>query len=284
MSKVNKLLLILFFVVLGVLVPPRLFAQEDESPYEIAYQEYLDQTSTYQTVHQEYILRKSQYESFKTLQAQQDAQAATVKMLQERDEVVLSYLSALKEKVTENPGLSDIEKDALKVQIDTEITWFTDHKNNIPTAGSLDDLAKDSKLALAEYDKAQLLFYKSLSSISSGKLTDVVSRFNDKFSELKSKVSEISAETREEYAFSSDKLQRLDRWIFDAESRIDRAYAKHSDANDVINALGSGNRSVKNLPSAYDSVLTNLSLSQQYMKVAGGFLQEIVRDIKTAEE
>lgn len=259
-------------------------AQENKSPYEVSYQAYLDQMGSYNKAHQEYVLRKSQYESFGTLQAQQDAQSATVKMLQERDGAVLAYLTALRERVNENPGITDILKSALFAQIDTEITWFTDHKANIPTAGTLNDLEKDSKDASEEFAAAQTVFYKSLGSISDGRFLDLSSRFNDRFTELKEKLSEIKAEERSEYMFDSDKLQRLDRWVFDAEARIERAEAKEAEAQKLIFAIGSGSRTVKNLPDTYAQILKSLSEAQQYMKEAGGFLQEIIRDIKTAEE
>lgn len=284
MRKYAVSILLAVFVLTWLLIPLKTLAQENKSPYQVAYAEYLGQMSVYQIAHQDYVLRRSQYQSFKTLQAQQDAQAATVKMLQERDLVVLTYLKALRERVTENPGIDPILKADLFARIDTEITWFTDHKANIPTAGTLEDLVKDSKEASEEFTAAQVVFYKSIASSSAGKFLDVSTRFDDRFSELKVKLNEIKSEERDDYAFSSEKLQRLDRWVFDAESRIDRADTKMTEAQTLIAAFGTSNRAIKNLPDAYTLVLKSLTEGQQYMKEAGGFLQEIIRDIKTAED
>jgi hypothetical protein len=286
MGKYLKIFILsasIFLIAFLVLNPYKVQAQEEKTAYEKAYQSYLDQMATYQSVHQEYVLRKSQYESFKTLQAQQDAQTATVKMMQERDEAVLTYLKALKERVNENPGLDPIIKNDLNARIDTEVTWFSNHKSNIPTAGSLKDLSKDSRDASEEFTAAQATFYRTLGSISDGRFTDLTKRFNDRFTELKDKLTEIKSETRPDYSFSADKLQRLDRWVFDAEARIDRAMAKQAEAQTTLNAFGTSSRALRNIPDAYTNVLTNLNDAQQYMKEAGGFLQEIVRDVKTLD-
>lgn len=273
--------LVIVISVLYFVLPSNIFAQEDKSPYEKAYQDYLNQMAVYQKVHQDYVLRKTQYESFKTLQAQQDAQVATVAMMQERDEAVITYLKALKERVNENPGLDSATITDLNIRLDTQITWFTDHKANIPTAGTLRDLSKDSNEALEGYRLSEPVFYKSLASISDGRYTDVTSRFNDRFTELKDKLTTIKGETRSEYTFSSEKIQRLDRWVFDAEARIDRAEEKQVEARNLIALYGTANKAVKNLSGAYGAILFNLSEAQIYMKEAGGFLQEIIRTIKT---
>lgn len=283
MLKLLKILIVVLLIsdLMFILKPVRTYAQDEKTPYQIAYQAYLDQMNAYQAAHQEYILRKSQYDSFKTLQAQQDAQAATVKMMQERDQAVLMYIKALRERVSENVGIDDATKNSIYAGLDTETTWFSDHKANIPTAGSLQDLTRDSRDAQIEYTNAQPIFYRAIGSSSDGKFTDLYKRFNDRFSELKTKVDEIKGETREEYSFSSDKLQRLDRWIFDADSSVERAKQKQTDAETIILAIGSNSRGVKNMASAYSTILTNLTQGQQYLKEAGGYLQEIVRDIKT---
>jgi len=286
MRKLLPGILVVLFGFFWVLLnrPQTSVAQEEKTPYQIAYQSYLDQMQRYQSVHQEYVLRKSQYESFKTLQAQQDAQVATVKMLQERDEAVITYMKALRERILENPGLSENDKNLLFASIDTQVTWFTNHKQNIPTAGTLQDLAKDSRLANDQFNAAQGTFYKSLGYLSDGRFSDLKRRFADRFTELKTKIEVIKRETREEYAFSTEKILRLDRWVFDAQSRMARSDEKQLEAQKVIQLFGTNNRAVKNLPGAYSGILVTLGDGQIYLKESGGYLQEIIRDIKTAED
>jgi len=268
-----------------LLFPNYIKAQEPTSsgdtPYEIAYKDYQTQIEEYQSAHQDYILRRSQYLRFKTLQSQQDAQDATVKMMQERDDVIVSYLKTLKERLNETSGVSDIKKAGLNTRIDAEIGWFTDHKGRIPSAGSLDDLIKDNKKAKERFDKATPLFYEVLSVVSSGKITDFDERLKDVFGQLKSKVDEIKGEQRDEYKLTTLQLQNLDRWIFDADNRILRAEEKQVDADTAIETFIS---QVNKTVLIYNTVVLRLSEAQQFLKESGSYMTEIVREIKTKSE
>lgn len=259
-------------------------AQEDaasDTPFEISFMDYQTQIEEYQTAHQEYILRRSQYMRFRTLQSKQDAIAATVKMMQKRDDVTIAYLKTLKERLNEADGVNDQKRSALNVRVDAESGWFTDHKGKIPSAGTLEDLIKDNKLANDRNERAQILYYETLSVISSGKTIDFKERLADVFGQLKLKIDEIKGEQRNEYILSDEKLLTLDRWVFEADNKFLRTEEKQAEADILI--AGYIAQRVK-ATMTYSAVMLRLGETQQFIKEAGSYMTEIVREIKTNDK
>lgn len=266
---------------IGLVFAPTIYSQEpEENEFRVAFSDYTLSIEEYREAHEEYVLARSQYLRFNTLQAKTNAREATLKMLQARDKVVIAYLAAFKAKLEETEGISDDKRGELNFRIDEEITWFSEHKELLPSAGTPEDLVDDSDEAKKRFLSREALFYEALSTISSGKVRDFRARLSDVFTAIGDKVNEIKEEDREGYSFSTRKLQLVDRWIFETENRISRSDGKHDEALDLmsmISPLFGDNKG------RYDKVLLKLGESRQYLKEASSFLLEIVREIKTAE-
>lgn len=260
----------LFVLLIGA---PSIYAQEP-STYNDAFLQYNLKMEDYNKTHEEYVLRRSQYIRFKTLKSENDARAATVAMLQARDDVVMAYLTAIRKRLEETKGLPSDQKSTITIQLDNEIGFFKDHKARIPSTGTLDDLVADSKLAQDEFTKDQDLFYQTLLAVGDGRILDVHTRLNEKFSELKAKIETIRAETRPEYVVSVDKMQAIDRFIFESENKIQRADDKRKEAEDVSRLNGRMD------PGEYNRRIGILGEAQQLLKEASSFLKEIVSQVK----
>lgn len=286
----NSLALFVTAIVLAfvfVLKPvPQVFAQEaghEDTAFEKAYKEYQKQVEEYQAAHADYVLRRSQYLRFKTLQSQQDARGSTIKMMQERDDVLIFYFDALKERLKEAIGLEDSRKSAIYVKIDQEVGWLKDHRARIESAGTLNDLVVDNKNAKARYLIEEPLFYEVLATVSSGKIADFDERLKDVFDQLKLKIDEIKGEQREEYKLSDEKLASLDRWVLEADLRITRAEEKLSAGDNSIGTLITAAQRKQQPLGAYNTIMLSYSEAQQFLKEAGSYLREIVREIKTSD-
>jgi len=272
--------------------PLSIFAQSEETTeaettseteFETAYNFYQTQVGEYQSAHAEYILKKTQYTRFKTLQSQQEAQEATVKMLEARDDVVISYMEALKLLLKESVGVSDSDRTTLNVRIDADIDWWTEHKEKIPSAGSLEDLSADSKVAQGRYNFVEPLFYEVMATISSGKITDFDERLSDIFGEVKDKIIEIKSEERDDYKLSGQKLSQLDRWILEADNRLLRAEEKHAEADKEIGTIVVAAQRRQNPIGVYNTAILRLNEAQQFLKDSGTYMKEIIKEVKTKE-
>ena len=119
--------------------------QEDTDPsMDQIIEDYARALEEYNITHDEYVLKRVQYLKFLSLKSKQDAYDATLAMLEKRDEVVISYLKVLRKKIDEGIGISEARKEGLYFRIDEEISWYENHRENLSTTGSLDDLVDDS--------------------------------------------------------------------------------------------------------------------------------------------
>jgi hypothetical protein len=125
--------------------------------------------------------------------------------------------------------------------------------------------------------------YQSLATFSLGKVLGYTRRTEDLFSTLKKRIDEIRSETREGYTFSAAKFQVLDRWMFDAETRITRAKQKNADIQNLFTEKNIKSKG-ENALGQYNVTLNTLGESQLFLKEANTFMGEVMREIKTAEK
>ncbi len=267
-------LLFLFFT-----FAPTTRSQEPEKfDFNQAYQDYVFKADVYRNVHNDYKVARGQYLNFQTLKSKTNAEENTSKMLEARDEVVGTYMTALRMRLLEAPGVSEDVKEDLFVRIDAEVAWFNEHKEILSSAGSLEDLVADSEDASEKFTSIDPLFYEVLTVVSGGKPRSFRERLNSVVSDLTQKLNEIKAEEREEYKFSQRKIQTIERWLLEIENQIRRSEEKQREANDIAisKKKGSGINS-------YNKAIELLNESHQYLKEANSFVKEIIREIKTEE-
>lgn len=269
MIHLPKLIILTF--VLGLLLAPAVSSQEDKLDYARAYQDYTYNYDIYRKANSEYESYRLQYLQYKTLTAQENAREATVKMLIARDEVVKTYLTALRTRLSETPGVTSEKRNSLNSQIDEEVLWFADHKDKVPSAGSLEDLVEDSDEAATYYHDRELLLYDTLVTIPTGRISLIRDKQEKTLSEIKTKVSEIRANGDKDTGV-------IERWILDTEARIQRSKDKQNDALALLPKLKERQDEINT--KAYDDIIFKLSESLQYLKEANSFMKEIVNGIK----
>lgn len=279
MNKHLQFLLISIFLLLAFFWPAVSYSQTS-STFDSAYQEYSLGIEGYNKAHGEYVLARSQYIKFQTLTSKNNAKDATLVMLQTRDEVLITYIKTLKEKLKDTKGIPDATREASLVRLDNEMNWFTDHKDKLTSAGSLEDLVADSDEASKKYETMDPLIYEILTIIASGKINGFRDRLNDNFTQVREKVNNIREEEDDKYKFSTRKLEVIDRWIFETENRITRSQEKQAESEVFVEQLAGLD---KKGSTQYGKAVAKLGESQQYLREASLFVREIIREIKTAE-
>lgn len=275
------------FTTLLVLVVLVLAAQKIkavDSEYDAAYKEYVTAQSNYRDAHDDYILSRAQYLRFQTQQSQTDAINSTAKMLVARDDLMIKYMLALRAKVNETKGISEDKKQSISSKVDEEIGWYNDHKQRLPSGGSLNDVIKDSENAKKKFSEEMPFFFDTLSIVSAGKVVSFRERMNDEISKLKDKIDKIKSSENPDERLSVEKLQTIDRWLFESDQRLARSEEKINEANDDMNEFyNKRNDNLRKQNSLYDSVITRIEESKQYLKDTNTYLLEVVREIKTKD-
>jgi hypothetical protein len=278
-----KKVIIYLVIIIGILFLNSLnivYSQENDDKFNQAYREYSLVSEDYRKAHDDYVLSRSQYLRFKTLTSQNKAKESTLTMLRSRDEVLIKYLTALKTKAEGEEGIDEGTLQALVLRLNEEIGWFSDHRDRLSSAGTLDDLVTDSENARVRYEAITPFIYEVLVGISTGKVNNFDERLDSIFGDTKDKVNKIKEEDRDAYKFSNRKIQIIDRWIFETESKITRSEEKRGEATEKIGEFGE--RTVQDVK-IYNNILDTLGQSQLYLKEASSFVKEIIREIMTAE-
>lgn len=271
MKRLSQIFLILFFCF--VLLASLVNAQEPEFDFEKAYKDYVYMSEVYKKAHSEYLLAKSQYNQAQTLTSRTQVQQKTKAMLQARDDVVITYLRALRMRLLEASGVDDIAKQAVFARIDNDIAWYQEHKSKIPSAGTLKDLEADSATAADRFENTYVLAYETLAKTPMGKISNLYSKIDTLLQEIKLKIEIIRQKGDHDTADA-------ERWVLEAENKLSRSFEKQLIADENINVLQNGDFN-GNAQSYYENVVTALQEANQFMRESNQYLWEILREIKT---
>ncbi len=239
-----------------------------------AYADYIYNTQLYNDAYSAYQLARSQYLASNTLVAQGNAQTATLKMLQARDEMVKTYLTAIRMRLKETDGISINDLNIAFTQIDNDFTWWGSHKTKLASAGSLDDLVADSGEAYTHYQTTLMIVYQSLTTIFVGRLDSDRSDMGRLVADLKNKVAQIK--------INGDKdTSQIERSLIDVDNSISRSASKESEAKNIINTLTLDQNSNESNDQRFADTKTKLKESRAYMNDAVNLINQIVIEIKT---
>lgn len=256
--------------------PPTPTPTEAPFNFDKAYKDYVFTTDQYNKAHSDYLLARAQYLQAKTLASQTKAKEATSAMLEARDDVMATYLLALRQRLVESIGIDDTTKNGITSRVDTEVSWWRNHKSKIDSAGTLEDLVSDSNEGLTHYPTTEALSYEILATIPLGKEQVFRNSFNDLLSNTKTKISQIRTN-------GDHDTTNAERWVIETENKLTRSLEKEVEAQKLMPDLQTlpkaGEQSKK--ADIYNSVIMRLSESIQFLKEATGYMKEVIKQIKT---
>jgi len=273
MKRLLAIALLALSLITYHLSPQTSFSQEKVFDFNRAYQDYLHTCSQYREAHKDYIAAKSAYLTYKTLTAKTEAQTKTLKMLQLRNNVVRTYLTALRLKLAETTGISNYEQTVLYLKLDSEVSWYINHTDALPSAGSLEDLVETSAEAQEHYGQTEVLAYQTLGTILAGKEEALRDRFKEEINKINDKIAEIRQKGDKETAM-------LERWVLEAENKLTRSQEKQFEAQQKLAKLESYD---SDKMKTYNEARSLFRESHQYLKEAHSYLKEIIREVKRAD-
>lgn len=257
--------------------PGSALAQEEETfDFERAYKDYVYTMDVYNNAHSEYLLARAQYEQAGTLVAQTKAREATGAMLEARDNAVMSYLTAVRMRMVEAEGVSDITKNGLFSRIDSELAWFRDHRNRISSAGTLKDLENDSTAAANRFKElTQTVAYETLATIPFGRLSMLRSQTSSILTDINNKIFQVRSDDVKDTAV-------VERWAFEVDNKITRSLDKEIEAQALIpNFTPTQRNRTPNHPKNFNDLIFKLEESRQFLRDATEYMREIIREITT---
>lgn len=247
-------------------------ARAQEFNFNRAYSDYLFNYNQYRQSYGEYVSARESYLTYQTLTSKNLALEKTSKMLKDEDEVILTYLTALRMKLAETPGISNDEQNILYLKLDSEVGWYGKHQTSLSSAATLEDLVDSAKKMADEYQNTEVLIYQTLGAILSAKENNFRSQLSNKIQQLKEKVGEIRQKGDKE-------TTRAERWLLEAENRLTRSQEKQFAAQQILAKIKSSDT---NKSQNYNKAQFAIEESHQYLKEANSYLKEVLREIKSA--
>ncbi len=261
------------FAILLSLLIIFLSAKNVLADYQSIYQEYINKTGAYNTTYNNYTIARSSYLNSQSLESKDKALNATRSMLEARDSLIVSYLSAIKEKLKNNKGILESDKSSILGQLDTEIVWYNAHSSKLPSAGSLDDLVADSNEAKTQFNNSTLsIIYGSLVDLGVGDNTFIRGEIVSEVGTLNAKISEIKANQDKDVSLA-------ERSIIDIQNKLTRSMDKDNAAKTAILGLKPTDQQKSNV---FSNAMTLITDSNSYLKEATAGLLQVITQLKTA--
>jgi hypothetical protein len=248
------------------------FAQAQEFDFQKAYNDYLFNYDQYRQSYNEYVVAKESFLTYQTLTSKNSALEKTAKMLKNEEEVIRTYLTALRMKIKEMAGISNDEKNILYLKLDNEIDWYSKDQANLSSAATLEDLTDSAKKMADKYQSTEVLIYQTLGAILSGKENNLKDQLSNKIRQLKEKTGEIRQRGEKDTSL-------IERWLLEAENRLTRSQEKQFTAQQILAKMKEQDTDKSQ---TYNKAQFALEESHQYLKEANSYLKEVIREIKSA--
>lgn len=269
----NKIIVVFFLLFSFFLLPQKSYSEEKTFDANQAYQDFLYNYNLYRQSYSEYTIAKESYLKYQTLTSKNEALQKTSQMLKNQDEVVKTYLTALRLKLMEASGNAGYEQNTLYTKIDNEITWYKNHQENLNSAGTIEDLIALASKGGNEYEETEILIYQTLGAILNGKENVFYGKINQNIKTLKEKIGEIRTKGDKNTSLS-------ERWLLEAENRLTRSQEKQLSAQNLLTQIKTND---SNKLKSYNEAQFTIQESHQYLKEANSYLKEVIKELKSAD-
>lgn len=267
--------LVLSAIVFGVLCLAVLKTVQAQSlTFDRAYQDYQFNLTIYDTAYSDYQNAKTAYLDNPTLALKETARQKTYTMLVDRDQLMVVYLTALRARIAELPGLSPEDKGNIFSKIDPDVNFYVNHKGSFHSDDSLDQLFATASESQSQYKKTtSLIVEESLFDISLGQVEGLRIEHEQIFTGLKSMI---------DAGVASGKLtlDPFNRWLTDIDTTDKMLKENESTAKTQIAQIYA---SAYSFQGGYDAAINTLSTSIKPLTQFNEFLTEVANYIKSHE-
>jgi hypothetical protein len=178
------------------------FADSDQS-----YKDYLYQADVYRTKYNQFAVAKNEYDKFNTLTSQSTALEKAKSMMVERDIMLKSYLQLLTDKLNENNGISDSDRQLYQEIINNENAFLDKHRQLSDAIASISDASTVSNNLTSHYIVLSTSIEQIIVELQIGNLT-VNSR---KFDQTLAQIDNFIQNNRMILAVPKQTI--IDRWM-----------------------------------------------------------------------
>ncbi|MBI3385484.1 hypothetical protein HY031_00145 [Candidatus Gottesmanbacteria bacterium] len=265
----RKIFLLALFVLLA------LWALPVQAASQQAYQQYLSQIDLYRKTYKDFTTARDAYLKFQTLTSQSDALTKTKLMLTSRNQLLLSYANFLSEKIAENPGLEQTQKQQYLDGLQKESAFISGQNALVSGITSIEGATGASKTLETHYPVYQASVQKAIIGLILGNLTALADQYDDVAAHAQDLVS------LESQSLPADKLATLNNWIL-------QINAKRAQFQQTIDTMSLTNAKLDSVDS-FDldrqvaDLHTQAAQARQNLVDGASFVNELVSELKYAD-
>ncbi len=239
-------------------------AQETDG--QKAYSDYLIKLDVYRTNYALFEKARDFYLKTKTLVQKENARLATYDLLVARDDLMASYLTALRLGLLETKQHPGNERGDILSELEGEAPWYLNHKSTYDkTNDSIETLFAKSEEFTKEYESRTSGFiYSTLTTMALSRYLDTKNALEGIYDVAKGELSGVPESQKSLY----------DRWTRD----IDNEFQKVTDVEIALKAIRLQFKDLKNRSpeDIYKSAILKLGEGKASLLSICGFLREIL--------
>lgn len=237
-----------------------------------AYQDYLFQFDNYRKKYSEFTVAKNEYLKFKTLTSQTSALEKTIAMLSQRDLLLRAYLLLLAEKLNEDRGLSQTDRQTYQSLINSEVVFLEGHSKLVGSIGSLEDATQTSQQLESHYSILQASMRQTIGGIAIGNLAVFAKQFDIALADSRAFVNINRG------IFTPQKQATIDRWLLQI-TNVRSLYQQKQEQIVTLNGQYKGS-SLTGQNTNLTNVKKAVAEARQYLIEGTGYLGELVNALR----
>lgn len=241
--------------------------------FDKAYQDYLYTRTVYEQSFKDFEASKNAYLGNPTLSLKDEAKQKTLVMLRNRDQLMATYLTSIRTKISEFTSLDSDIKQSILGKIDTEISWYINHKSNYKDDDQSETLFSKSDEAKTQYENNTTeLIREALFDITLGEQQTLRLSQEEVYKNLKDIINVRVGE-------GILTLTPFNNWFNDIDRTIQTLKDNESKAKLEIQKMYTSSNPSK----AYESALGIFTTSIGQLAQFNQFLTEVLAYIKNQE-
>ncbi len=243
-----------------------------ETPPAQAISDYEFMLQKYRQSHTDYLSAKNTYLAFKTLNAQTEAIDKAKILLIARDDVLRTYLFAIRITLRNTPGVNPQELASLSTKLEKQELFLVSHKDTISPITGLPEISTASLAMETKYPEIQTLGYQALYAVIVGQQASASSTLLDQLDQLTNLTSEA---TNDDFDTA-----KANQWLTDTKSTLDKLQPDRVETQALLAKIKPEKSALMSNQRQFAKILDLLDTSRNRLIQVTEFLKETIKLIK----
>ncbi len=274
--------ILLFFSLLGLVFSsflPTVWAQnwrqldqQARQRYQAARQQYLKEVNFYRSARQQFMTARDKFKKFKNrpeLRSMYEEQARN--FLKKTIAVLIKRLEAIKNWISNRPGIDEDERANIIAELDQDISWLKEQETKVDDA-TVEEIRADAREVRQYWRQHRWKVKRVVGQIWSARLDYALQRFEQAADKAEEKINALK-----DTGYDTSELENL---LADFRAKLELARQKYEQAKEKYQQISS----LEEADQLFREVRQFIQEANQYLREAHQRLGEIIEKMKQAKQ